>query len=296
MSFLDATFLGTNFLLKKTVQLVLALFILFVIVSVRAPMLSKTYIYSIFRELSKAQMMWKTRSWNQNEGEHFIVRYQSADRDIARLVLDAAENAYIPIRRDFAYAPKDKVLIVVYPTRESLSKSFGWDADESAMGVYWAGVIRVLSPKQWIEADTPEDMKAVFETRGPMAHEFTHLVVDYITRGNYPRWLTEGIALYQEFKIVGDVEEEYRQPISGKELYPLNVMDRQFDALADQSLAYRQSYEAVRYIVEKHGESKLWEILVRLSMGETINQSFEHALDMNLDEFQSEFADWLKSN
>lgn len=293
MGLLDVTAVGTSYLLKKFTQVFLIILILFILVSLRAPMLSKTYLYTIFRDISKAQMMWITRNWHQLEGEHFVVRYKAIDEAEAPLVLEAAEEAYLPVKMDFAYEPKEKILIVMYPNRESLSRSFGWDADESAMGVYWAGVIRILSPSEWIEADSYDDMSAVFKQRGPMAHEFTHLVVDYVTKGNYARWFTEGIALYQEFKINKSVEEEYTKTIDSRTLYPLSQMDREFDSLEDQSLAYRQSYEAVRYIIEEYGETKLWEILLRLSAGETMNQSFYNALGISLDQFEMEVMEWV---
>ncbi len=288
MGFFDVTFWGTHYLLKRVVQVVIALLIALLLISFKAPMRSKTYVYSIFREFVKAQMMWKTRAWHELDGKHFVVRYQNPDQKMAPMVLETAEKAYVPVQRDFAYSPKGKALIIIYPTRESLSKSFGWDSDESAMGVYWAGVIRVLSPKVWIDTTNYDEMKDVFEVKGPMAHEYTHLMVDYITKGNYTRWFTEGIALNQEFKLNGSVDEEYRQSLNGKQLYPLDTMDKEFDSLSDQTLAYRESYEAVHYLIEKHDEQKLWEILARLSYGETMNQSFQDALGYDLNGFQNE--------
>ena len=70
--------------------------------------------------------------------------------------------------------------MVVYPDTASLAGSIGWNRNESAMGVYWAGSIRILSPGEWIKGDALEKQ---FKQEGPMVHEFTHLMVDEITKG-----------------------------------------------------------------------------------------------------------------
>ncbi len=65
-------------------------------------------------------------------------------------------------------------------------------------GSIWAGLIRVLSPRAWM-GDTPvSQQQQVFQSQGPVADEYTHLLVDYKTGGNYTLWLTEGLAQYAE--------------------------------------------------------------------------------------------------
>ena len=113
-----------------------------------------------------------------------------------------------PVNKRLGFNPQGKSLVLIYPTREALGKSFGWAADQSAMGVYWAGVIRVLSPMAWVESAVTSEVEKEFRSSGPMVHEYTHLVVDYITRGNYTRWLTEGVAQYVERDITGFVLSE----------------------------------------------------------------------------------------
>ena len=54
----------------------------------------------------------------------------------------------------------------------------------------------------FIHLQSPLGNKDYFK-EGPMVHEYTHLVVDELTGGNYSRWFTEGVAQYVEQQVTG---------------------------------------------------------------------------------------------
>lgn len=259
------------------------------------PVTSKAYLYGVFRELAKTEMTIKTWNWATVESDHFIVKYTSADKNIAKMVLQNSETNYKLVAKNMNYYPKQKIQVVIYPTRETLSRSFGWDANESAMGVYWAGVIRILSPNAWIESSNPNKMATVFQSKGPMAHEFTHLIVDYLTKGNYPRWFTEGVAQYNEYNITG-FKLPNDEPDLSLQLYALKDMDSNYDNLPDQGLAYRESLVAIKYIVQNYGRDKVSALMTELGNGYTMDQAMQKVLGVNLNQFESDWHDWLKDN
>lgn len=287
---------GSHFGLYKSAKIGLVLFLLGMFfvsaVLIQSPMLPKSRVYTVIRELAIIQMQWKTRSWEQMESAHFIARYRPDDAKVAAMVLETAEKSYRPVADAYKFKQAGKSLVVIYPTREDLGRSFGWTADESAMGVYWAGVIRVLSPQEWIDADNEQDMARVFAESGPMAHEFAHLVVDYRTGGNYTRWFTEGVAQYEEYHLTGFEIDKGSRPAADR-LYPFADMDRTFDDLPDQNLAYHQSFEAVNYLVEEYGKDKLDDILDALGEGKTLNESFRIVLGADLQQFETGFNKWV---
>jgi len=236
-------------------------------------------------------MMWQTRSWQEMRGNHFIIRYTPQDNNVAGLVLQVAESSFEPISQKFSYSPNKRTLIVVYPTKESLNRSFGWEADESAMGVYWAGVIRVLSPNDWIEGKNSQELARIFESEGPVAHEFTHLLVDYAAGGNYTRWLTEGIAQYEEGRLTG-YRMDHPKITAVEQMYPLDDMDRNFDNLNNQNLAYYQSLQAVNYLVQQYGGEAIGELLTHLGYGFTMDESFRKSFGISLNQFEANFKVW----
>ncbi len=290
---------GPHFGLFKSAKVGLVLFLSAIMVLspvlLTSPMLPKSRVYSVVRELAKIQMYWQTRHWEQMESAHFIVRYRPADDKMAALVLRTVEDSYQPVADAYKYKQTKKNLVVIYPTREELGRSFGWTADESAMGVYWAGVIRVLTPRQWIDAGEPQELARVFAENGPMVHEFTHLVIDYRTGGNYARWFTEGIAQYEEYRQTGFKLADGDR-LTADELYSFTEMDATFDDLPDQSLAYHQSLEAINYLVAKYGRSKLDDILDALGAGKTLNESFRSVLGVDMQQFEKDFTMHLSSS
>lgn len=259
---------------------------------VRVPDILKGSVYGVLREIARCQMMFKTKNWDQMEDDLFLVRYQG-DEKSARLVLDTARLYHQRICSDLNYLPSHQIPVLVYPSREELNASFGWPASENAMGVYWGGVIRVLAPEVWISDSDPATVKHIFQQAGPMAHEMTHYVLDYVARGNYPRWFTEGLAQYQEYKMTGFVLSWQEADWEQQELYLFSDMDRNFDALPNQTLAYRQSLAAVEYIVEVYGEVGLNNIIGSLAQGYNFNQALERSLGLDLENFELKWRQWL---
>lgn len=236
-------------------------------------------VYGVFRQAVQRDIAWQTASWEHVQGRYVELVFQQPDRGVARTVLQVADESYTQVAKMMGYRPPTPVRVVIYPDRASMGESFGGAADESAMGIYWGGVIRILSPREWMGAVSPAKMEHVFHQDGPLVHEMAHLIVDYRARGNYPRWLTEGIAQYVEREITGFVLDGPRA--NARAWYPLESMDRQFDALPDQSLAYRQSLELIDLLVQKHGLTVIDRLLTSLGKGATINQAFRRVTGMD---------------
>ncbi|GEA14356.1 hypothetical protein E308F_05980 [Moorella sp. E308F] len=265
----------------------LAVLAVAVVILARTTALPRTLSYSLVRQIVAAHTAWQTRNWQEIDSSHFRLRYRQEDAAIAPLVLATAEEAYGPVGAMLQHAPHGKTLIILYPDRESLARQFGWAASESAMGVYWGGVIRVLSPFDWVAGRDLKEIAHIFAVSGPVAHELTHLMVDEKARGNYPRWLTEGIAQYIEKELTG-----FTMPGSPDATgwYPLKAMDYGFDSLPDQALAYRQSFLMVAYLVEKWGLPALRQVLERLGRGAPLERAFQEVLGVSTVTFEEAFS------
>lgn len=242
-------------------------------------------VFSWSRLLARENTNFSTRNYDRIDTEHFRIKYSEVNRLNAPIVAEAAEAIYEPVISLFNFEPSTPTLVVVYPDVASLAKSFGWDKDERAMGVYWGGTIRILNPDEWI---IDSDKRQTFIREGPMSHEFAHLLVDYITQGNYTRWYTEGVAQFVEKKITGfELFNPAKYNYQSVEYYDFATLERDFDQL-DQGIAYGQCLQAIELIAEKYGEDKVFAILGYLGKGNNMSQSFTKATGQSFEIFEYE--------
>lgn len=278
--------------MNKPLQFFTVIFIIFTTIFLRFPAGVKFYGYGVIRELMKAHVVIGAWGMEKITSEHFCIRFWPEARAEAELVLEVAEQFYHPVTGDFFYSPRGRIPLILYSSREELNKCFGWEAKESAMGVYWGGTIRVLSPQVWIGDTDAGRVREKFISCGPVVHELTHLMVDYLTGGNYPRWFTEGVAQYEDYKITGFmISESVESTI--QPMYSLKELAVNFDGLPDQTLAYKQSFAAVYYIVETYGEGALQALIKELGKGKDLSRAMENVLQINLRQFEKE---WLEKN
>lgn len=276
------------FIIKPILGLMIAISILALFSWLKTSINPRQVVFNWSRFLSRENTGFATRNFERLDTEHFIIKYTEANRQNAPIVSEAAEQIFEPVIRMFNFEPPAPTMVVMYPDSASLAKTFGWDKTEKAMGVYWGGTIRILNPDEWI---TDGDKRQTFIREGPMAHEFAHLLVDYITLGNYPRWYTEGVAQYVEKKITGfELFNPAKYNNQSVEYYDFVTLEREFDHL-DQGIAYGQCLQATEMIAAKYGEDKVFAILEYLGQGNDMKQSFAKATGQSFDRFEQEMLE-----
>jgi hypothetical protein len=272
------------------VPLAMALIFLLTFSCLSAPARLTYWLYPLAREVVYLKINYSTRNMLLKETEHFIIKYHPADAQAVDMVALAAEAAYEPVGKIVNYTPSKKPLIIIYKDRASMKKAYGWSGENSAMGFYWGGVIQILSPLAWLNdaASASEFVK-----KGPMAHEYTHLALDYLLRGNYPRWFTEGVAQYVEYSVNG--YEWITKNNSLKEnSYSMEELDKRFDELPNQAMAYRQSLAIMRYIIETHGKESFSKMLIDMKNGAKTDKALKGAIGLDYRELEKRVRYWAE--
>jgi hypothetical protein len=260
---------------------------------IKYPMMPKMVAYQGVKVVMRLKLDYRPGDWQQADEGSIAVFFQEEDRAAVPIVLAVSGEAYRQVNDVFNYTAAGKIPVMIYPDRIALNSSFGWEADVSAMGAYWAGVIKVLSPYAWIEGDDQQIIAEEFKYAGPIVHEYVHLVVDEKTKGNYPRWLTEALAQYWEREITG-FEFDSPEGDLHQELYELRDMDRQFDALPNQALAYSQSLAIADYLYNQYGHGQVEQLLSELGHGLTLNRALVSSIGLDLAGFEQDFFRWLR--
>ena len=275
----------TNHPASNLVLVLLLAVVFFAIVGLKP---QQKLLYPVVRSIAQSKINYETRDMLAYQTPNFIIKYTEQDQNIVGMVAQAAEASYEPVGNALGYYPQGKTTIVIYPDRQKMEHSIGSQGSQNAMGLYWGGVIEVLSPSVWMKDQVGTEK---YMQTGPVLHEYTHLVFDYVTDGNYPRWFTEGLAQYMEYRVNG-YEWSSRQNRLDQPLYSMQTLDHNFDEVDNQALAYRESLAAVRYISDVHGENKLKEVISLLQSGSSMQKAIQSALGISYDQYEQAWKDW----
>lgn len=256
------------------------------------PAAARSLVYSFVRERERQHMLGELQGYTHIQGNHFLVYYTKRDANVAQMVLDSAEAVYAPVINRFGYEPSRPIPLVLSPDQTTLQQSFGWSNGDTTMGVYWTGVIQVLSPNAWLKGVPKEQRPAAFHRLSPLAHELTHYLLDYKTGGNYPRWFTEGLAQRVEYQVTGYLWVEPESNMH-QQLYTLAELQGDFDTLSNQALAYRESYLMVDYLARTWGDDKLRNLVGDLAGGYTFERALQRTTGMNQPQFEQAWRTWV---
>ena len=214
---------------------------------------------------------FKLKGYDHKVTPHFVILYKPHSQDEVPVVAKTAERAYKIVGDDFEYFPKGKTPIIVFPDRESIQRAFNWPKDENTQGVYYKDIIYIQSPGALIRDD--DNLEETFFSKGPLIHEYTHLVVEHLTKGNCPRWFTEGVAQYEEQRVTGyTLEQDF--PIDESYHYSVTEVMTQFDDLDDVAKAYLQALDMIKTMVGQDGVSEIKEIIALLKDGHLADELY----------------------
>src|SRR5262249_54166213 len=113
-------------------------------------------------------------------------------------------------------------------------------------------------------------------------HEFCHVITLGMTRNKMPRWLSEGISVYEERQANPawgqGMTPRYREMVLKGELTPVGNLSAAF--LAPKTplhlqFAYYESSLVVEFLIDQFGLDALKRVLRDLGEGKLINQAIE---------------------
>ncbi len=264
-------------------------------IGVMPPLAVRNGAYELYRAATWQKVRWERRGMEELRAGPVSVFHDGGDRESAQIVAGLFERYRTSVDRNYGVQGRTPVQAVIYASRRSLATSMGWANGESALGVYWGGSIKLLSPSVWLAGRSHEDIERVYEKNGPVVHEYTHLVIDQMTSGNIPRWLTEGLAQVEEQRLTGYLWLEPGSAIREDNLIDLRMMNGKFDDLPNQPLAYHQSYTMARYLVESQGQEMVNQMLRQLGRGYTLDQVLRRVMGVGLAEYEENWRQWVVS-
>jgi tetratricopeptide (TPR) repeat protein len=209
-----------------------------------------------------------------------------------RQVLEHLSRARTNLCAKYGMELERPTVVEIFPEQKDFGvRTFGMPGNPGFLGVCFGNVITANSPAS---QSHPANWQAV------LWHEFCHVVTLNLTHNKMPRWLSEGISVYEESRANRAwgqaMNPHYREMVLGKDLTPVGELSAAF--LAPKSdlhlqFAYFESALVVEFLIQRYGQPALRQILTDLGSGVEINQAIA-AHTAPLEQIEKEFAAFAK--
>jgi tetratricopeptide (TPR) repeat protein len=221
--------------------------------------------------------------------DDFLVRMSPQEAAIyGSRVLDLLSRAKTNLCAKYGMELKRPTIVEVFPEQKDFAvRTFGMPGNSGYLGVCFGQVVTANSPA--VHMGHPVNWEAV------LYHEFCHVVTLQMTRNKMPRWLSEGISVYEETQANPSWGQRmtpgYREMVLGDELTPVSRLSAAFLAPPSEThlqFAYYESSLVVEFIIQRYGIEKLKAVLRDLGDGTEINLAIaKHTAPM--EEIEADF-------
>ena len=207
--------------------------------------------------------------------------------------LPLGHEAYATFQKRYGFTPKGPILVEVFPDHNDFAvRTVGLpDEIDGALGACFGLVVSMDSP----EARPPGE----FSWHATEWHELAHVFTLQLSNYRVPRWLTEGISVFEEYR---------RQPAWGRELtlefaaelsaghtFGFKGMTEAFKHPHNLALAYFEASLVVEHLVELKGDEGLRTLLKAYGDGANDADAFTKAFGRSLDDVDASYKAFIEN-
>ena len=124
-------------------------------------------------------------------------------------------------------------------------------------------------------------------------HEMAHVITLQMSNNRLPRWLSEGISVFEERRARPDwgreMEVRFVQALEAGELLKLRDLNEGFSNPRLISLVYYQASLVADHLITTYGEPALWRLLRAYGQGLETDAAFMSAFGATIDDVQASF-------
>lgn len=228
------------------------------------------------------------------ESEGFVVRMDPHEAALyGDRVLQLLGEARETLTRKYGVTLPQATLVEIFPHPNDFAvRTFGMPGAAGFLGVCFGNVITANSPAS--QSQNPANWQAV------LWHEFAHVVTLNATNNRMPRWLSEGISVYEERQRNSSwgerMDPTYRQMILSDNLTPVGDLSGAFlspPSPLHLQFAYYESSLVVEYIIDEYGFEALLAVLEDLGNGLEINETLSRRT-VPIAQLEDEFANYAR--
>ena len=241
------------------------------------------------------RLMDSYKNFSTFETGNTILKLHKKEAELLRPYIETElKRAIATYEKKYQLKLKGPVQLEVYPDHDDFAVRTMGMPGLGALGVTFGSVVAMDSP-----SGRPP---GTFHWASTMWHELSHVFVLQATNHRVPRWLTEGLAVYEETAASPDwgdrLDPEVVTAIHSKKLLPVAELDRGFirpSYPAQVVVSYYQGGKICSFIAEKWGYGKLLDMIHSYAKLESTPDAIHNNLGMSTDEFDKQFMAWIEA-
>lgn len=230
------------------------------------------------------------REFLDTDTERFRIRVHVDENPILGPRLEQAfESDLDMLAARYQWTPPETVLVEMLPNHQDFSvRSVGF-VGLGAVGACFGNFLTLLSPRAGMARRT-------FVWRRTALHELTHVITIGRSKGRVPRWLTEGLSVYEErvadLTWARDLDHELVNAYANDNLMKLREFNKHFRG-PRIAFAYYQGGLWAEYVTERFGFDRILETLDAFADNLETPEVIERVFDMTAEEMDEDFAGYV---
>jgi tetratricopeptide (TPR) repeat protein len=186
----------------------------------------------------------------------------------------------------YGFTPTGPILVEIFGTHDDFAvRTIGLQGIAGALGACFGRVVSMDSPS----ARKPLD----FSWQATEWHELAHVYSLQLSKYRVPRWLTEGISVFEEHRRNQawgrEVALHYAEALGRGKTFGVKGLPNAFKNPENFTLAYFEASLVVEHLVKLHGDAGLRTLLLAYADGANDTTAFSKAFGESVDEVDTSF-------
>lgn len=208
------------------------------------------------------------------QSDGFIIRMSKEESAVyGQHVVQLLRDAKKTLTEKYQIELETPIFIEIFPQQSDFAiRTFGLPGGAGFLGVCFGRVVTMNSPAA--QGSSLTNWQSV------LWHEFCHVVTLQKTKNRMPRWLSEGISVYEERQKNPawgqSMNPRYRAMILGEDHTPISKLSSAFltpKSAVHLDFAYFEASLAVEFLISEFGADSLQKVLTALGIGIPINDA-----------------------
>jgi tetratricopeptide (TPR) repeat protein len=202
-----------------------------------------------------------------------------------------AQDAFRTLTARYGFTPTGPFLIEIFTKHDDFAvRNLGLPGMIGALGACFGRVVTMDSP-------TARD-PGTFSWQATLWHELTHVITIQMSKQRIPRWLTEGISVYEEGRQHPewgrDMEVTFARAMNKNKVLKLKDLNGGFTRGETIVLAYYEASLLVDHIVSTKGQGALNSLIRSYGDGVDNETALNKTLGISIDDLQASFDKFLE--